>query len=159
MLRISGTVFRLDGRRGRREKALGDDDGGALAGFVLDGFESAVGVGEREGLDSGTEIKVVSEGKKVARVLARHVSDTAQLALAQEQAVVVEGGHLVEVNGVDGDDSALAQSGECADDHLAAGSEGDGAVELDGRLASSSPTHLAPSEAAARRCGSPRVTT
>jgi hypothetical protein len=38
------------------------------------------------------------------------------------------------VNGVDGDDAALAQSGESADDDLAAGGEGDGAVELDGRL-------------------------
>ena len=101
---------------------------------MLDGFEGAVGVVEREGLDGGRKREIAGESEEVARVLARHVGDAAQLALAPEQAVVVEGGHLVEVNGVDGDDAALAQSGERADNDLASGREGDGAVELDGRL-------------------------
>jgi hypothetical protein len=38
------------------------------------------------------------------------------------------------VDGVDGDDSALAEAGERADDDSTAGGEGNGTVELDGRL-------------------------
>ena len=99
--------------------ALHHDDGGAFAGFLLDGFKGAVGVVEREGLHGGAEVEVAGECEEVARVLARHVGDAAELALTPEQAIVVEGGHLVEMNGVDGDDAAFAQSGERADDDFA----------------------------------------
>ena len=138
---------------------LKDDDSGAVAGFVLDGFEGAVGVVEREGLDGGGKLEIAGEGEEIARILARHVGDAAHLALAPEQAVVVEGGHLVEMNGVDGDDAALAQGGERADDDLAAGAKVMARSSSTGGLASSSPTHVAPSAAAALRCDSPRVTT
>ncbi|WP_433970147.1 hypothetical protein [Tunturiibacter gelidiferens] len=67
-------------------------------------------------------------------ILASHVGDAADLAFAPEELVVVEGGHLVEVDGVDGDDAAFAEAGKCADDDSTAGREGDGAVERDGRL-------------------------
>jgi len=70
--------------------------------------------------------------EKITGVLAGHVGYAADLALAPEQLVVVEGGHLIEMNCIDGDHAAFSQAGECADDHFSAGSEGDGAVELDG---------------------------
>jgi hypothetical protein len=70
----------------------------------------------------------------VAGVLAGHVGYAANLAFAPEEFVVVEGGHLVEVDGVDGEDAAFAEGGESTEDDGSAGSEGDGAVELDGRL-------------------------
>ena len=47
--------------------------------------------------------------------------------------VVVELRDAVEVDGVDGDDAAFPQGGERVDHHIAAGGEGDGAVEGDGR--------------------------
>src|SRR5258707_3212540 len=70
----------------------------------------------------------------VAGVLAGHVGYAANLAFAPKEFVVVEGGHLVEVDGVDGDDAAFAKAPEGAEDDGSAGSEGDGAVELDGGL-------------------------
>jgi len=76
----------------------------------------------------------VSQGDEIARILPRHVGHAAHLALAPKQLVVVEGRHLVQMNGVDGYHSTLAQSGESADDDLSAGSEGDGAIEFGGRL-------------------------
>src|SRR5258708_24542314 len=38
------------------------------------------------------------------------------------------------MNGVDGDDTAFAQAGECGDRHVSAGRKGYGAVRLGGRL-------------------------
>src|SRR5690242_12215624 len=78
------------------------------------------------------KVELKSNLEEVVGVGARHVGDGADLALAPEERVVVEGGDLIEVDGVDGDDAAFAQSRERADDDLAGGSEGDGAVELDG---------------------------
>jgi hypothetical protein len=72
--------------------------------------------------------------EEVAGVLAGHVGNAADLAFAPEELVVVEGGHLVEVDGVDGDDAAFAEAGERADDDSTAGREGDGAIECDGRF-------------------------
>ena len=87
-----------------------------------------------EGLDLGLDSDLGGELEEVAGILAGHVGYAADLALAPEELVVVEGGHLVEVDGVDGDDAAFSQAGEGADDDDAAGGEGDGAVEVDGGL-------------------------
>src|ERR1700723_1256128 len=54
--------------------------------------------------------------------------------MAPESVVVVEGRHLVEMDGVDGHHAAPAQTRERADDDFAAWREGDGAIELHGRL-------------------------
>ena len=72
--------------------ALRDNDGGAEAGFVLDGFKGAVGIVEREGLHGGTEVEIVGDCQEVARVLARHVGDATYLTLTPEQTVVIDNG-------------------------------------------------------------------
>ena len=85
-------------------------------------------------MDLGFDIDFGGELEVVAGVVAGHVGYAADLALAPEEGVVVEGGHLVEVDGVDGDDASFAEAGEGGEDDGSAGGEGDGAVELDGWL-------------------------
>ena len=113
---------------------LRDDDDGAVGGFVFYGVESFVGLVEGEDLDLGLDVDFGGELEVVGGVLAGHVGDAANLAFAPEELVVVEGGHLVEMDGVDGDDAAFAKAREGVDDDGSAGSEGDGAIELDRRL-------------------------
>src|ERR1035438_536654 len=72
--------------------------------------------------------------QEVASVSAGHVGDAADLALAPQQTVVIELRHAIEVDRVDGDDTAFAQAGQRSHYYISAGSEGDGAVEFDGRL-------------------------
>ena len=115
-------------------QVLRDDDAGAVGGFVFDGLQGVVGAVEGEDLDLRVNGDLGGDFEEVESVLAGHVGDAADLALAPEELVVVEGGHLVEVNGVDGDDTAFAEAGERADDDGAAGREGDGSIEFDGRL-------------------------
>src|SRR3984885_1895086 len=114
-------------------RSLGKDDARSVGGFVFYRLQGLVGLIEREDLDLGLDADFAGAVEIVARVLASHVGYAADLALAPEKAVVVEGGHLVEVDGVDGDDAALAKARECADDDGSAGGEGDGAIELDWR--------------------------
>ncbi len=68
------------------------------------------------------------DAEEVAGVLAGHVGYAADLAFAPEEAVVVELGDAVEVDGVDGYDASFAEAGEGGDDYVAAGGEGYGAV-------------------------------
>src|ERR1700758_1715283 len=96
---------------------------------MLHGFERLVGGIQRKSSHGLTDLQIASKDEKVARVLSGHVGHAANLALAPKKLVVVERGHLVEVNGIDGDDSALAQAGQCGDHHLATGSEGNCAIE------------------------------
>jgi len=62
------------------------------------------------------------------------VGDAADLALAPEQFVVIESRHLVEMDRVDRDHPALAQSRERRDHDLAGRREGDDAVQFLGRF-------------------------
>src|ERR1019366_1262650 len=101
---------------------------------MLHRVERLVRVLQRERDDTRAEIQIFSQGQKVAGILSRHVGYTAKLTLAPEQFVVVEGRHLIHVNGIYGDNSPFAESGESADDHLPAGCEGDGAIKLGGGL-------------------------
>jgi hypothetical protein len=55
------------------------------------------------------------------RVLAGHIGDAPYLPLAPQELVVVEGRHLVEMNGVDRHHSTLPKTGKRIDDDLAAG--------------------------------------
>jgi hypothetical protein len=105
----------------------------ALA-FLFDSGQSAIGIGERKCDHRRTQADVARESEEVAGILAGHVGHAAQLALAPEERIVVEGGHLVEVDGVNRHHSALAQRNEGADDHRSHGCEGDGAIELDRRF-------------------------
>ena len=94
----------------------------------------------------GSDADLGGEGEEVAGVVAGHVGCGADLALAPEEGVVVEGGHLVEVDGVDGEDAAFAEVDKGGDDDCSAGCEGDGAVELDGGACRFRwPTQVAPS--------------
>ncbi len=113
---------------------LGTMTTGPLAVSCFTAWRASLALVEGEDLDLGLDADFAGELEEVACVLAGHVGDAADLALAPEERVVVECGHLVEVDGVDGDDAAFAKAGERADDDGSAGSEGDGAVELDGRL-------------------------
>src|ERR1035441_3785548 len=71
----------------------GDDDRGTVFGFVFDGEEGCVGFAKREGSDLGAEFEREGDLEEVVGVLPGHVGDGADLALAPEQRVVVEGGH------------------------------------------------------------------
>ena len=71
--------------------------------------------------------------QEVVCVGAGHIRDAANLALAPQQAVVIEFGDAVQVNRVDGDDAAFSQAGERTDHHVAGWGKRDGAIKLDGR--------------------------
>ena len=71
---------------------------------------------------------------EIARILARHIRDAADLPFAPQKFVVIKSRHLVQMNGIDGHDSALAQTGQGADDDFSAGSKGHSAIELHRRL-------------------------
>lgn len=101
---------------------------------MLDGGERFVGLIEREDASAGCDADFHGEGDEVFRVLAGHVGDAAQLALAPEERVVVKLGDVVKVDRIDGDDSTFAQGTECGDDDAADGRECDGGVEQDRRL-------------------------
>ena len=111
----------------------GDEDGGADHVFVADSLEGLVGVSEGEGLEGGREADIVCDLEEVVGVLPGHVGDAADLAFLPEERVVVEGGHLIEMDGVDGEDTAFVEGLECGQDDAADGGEGDGGVEADGR--------------------------
>jgi len=81
---------------------------------------------EREDGDLRLDVEVLAGPEEVAGIDTGHVGDAADLALAPEQLVVLEGGHPVEM---DGDDTALAEAGESIDDDFAVEREGHGAVE------------------------------
>lgn len=76
---------------------------------MLDSPDGLVRIFEWERDDTWTEIELVSDGEEVARILSGHVSNAADLALAPKMLVIVEGWHLIEVNGVDRDHSTFAQ--------------------------------------------------
>src|ERR1039458_2401665 len=71
--------------------------------------------------------------EEVAGIGASHVCDTANLALAPEQMVIVELRNATEMHGGDGGASTLAQTGQGSDHPVSTGRERDGAVEFDGR--------------------------
>ncbi len=59
---------------------------------MLHGFEGFVGFFEWECDDTRMEVETVHQGDEVARILARHVGDAANLTLSPEQLVVIEAG-------------------------------------------------------------------
>jgi hypothetical protein len=121
---------------------------GGLVFYSLQGFVGAV---ERVGLDSRLDADLACELEKVECVLPSHVGDAANLAFAPEKLVIVEGGHLIEVDCVDGEDAAFAKAGQCADNDGSAGREGNGAIKIDGGLSFSVPTQVAPADDACWR--------
>ena len=59
----------------------------------------------------------------------RHVSHTAYLSFSPQQLVIVEGGHLVKMNGIDRHHPTFAQARQRINYHLATWREGDCAVQ------------------------------
>jgi hypothetical protein len=70
----------------------------------------------------------MSDLEKVARILPGHIGYTADLSLAPEQRIVVEGRHVIEMDGVDGDHATLPQTRKRADNYFSAGRECDCSV-------------------------------
>src|SRR6266851_2363409 len=121
----------LDGGGGNSAGTrLRDDHYGAALGLVLDSLQSFVCLVKREDLDLRRDADFAGQFQEVAGILAGHVGYAANLALAPEELVIVEGGHAVEVDGVDGDYASLAEAGEGGDDDGSAGREGDGTIEF-----------------------------
>src|SRR5271169_2154966 len=58
------------------------------------------------------QLDVAGNLEEVAGIGAGHVGDAADLPLAPQQAVVIEFGDAIEVNGVDGNHSTFAQAAE-----------------------------------------------
>src|SRR6185437_15209926 len=72
--------------------------------------------------------------QKITRVVASHVGYAPDLAFAPEKSVVIELRNPIEMNRVDGNHTAFSQTRKGRNDHIAAGSEGHGAIELYGWL-------------------------
>jgi hypothetical protein len=89
---------------------------------------------EREGGYLRPQTNLAGELEEVSSVYPSHVRYTPNLALAPEQAIVVELGYPVQVNGVDGNYSSLSQAGKGRYYDIATGRESDGAVKADGRF-------------------------
>ncbi len=84
--------------------------------------------------DLRADMELMSDRKKVARILPSHIGHTAYLALAPQQFVIVKGRHMVEMNGIDGHHSTFTQTSQGTYYDLATGSERDGAIERHRRL-------------------------
>src|SRR5215831_12877206 len=67
--------------------------------------------------------------QKLPRVGPGHVGDAPDLTLPPQQAIVVELGHAVEMNGIDGDHASLSQAGQRREHDLSTRSESDRAVQ------------------------------
>src|SRR5664280_3429485 len=94
--------------RPKRRFRLRNDHGCAVDGVVLDREQSFVGLMERKLPNLGMKLDLGGNLEEVARIGAGHVRNTANLALAPKQMVVVELGNMIEMNRVNGDDSSLA---------------------------------------------------
>ncbi len=96
-------------RTSKHASASWNDDRGADHIFLLDRLQRVVRFLEREGLDRRGDADIGCDAKVVLCVLPGHVGDAANLALHPEQRVVVERGHLIEVDRIDRDNAALVQ--------------------------------------------------
>ena len=107
---------------------------GAVYCFVLDRLKSLIGLGQWKDRDLRADADVVRNFQEIAGVGAGHIGDAAYHALAPQEFVVIELGHVIQMNGVDRDYSAFAKTCQRADHDISAGSECDGAIKFDRRL-------------------------
>src|SRR5271170_7860330 len=98
-------------------------DGSSVDGILFHRDQSFVGLVEWKGSHLGLQTNLARNLEKISSVGPSHVCDTPKLALAPQQAVVVELWNPVQVNGVDGNHSSLAQAGECRYYDIATGSK------------------------------------
>ena len=120
--RIGGITLRTILRNNHR---------GSVDRVVLQRQQRFVGLLQREHGDLGPEPDLARQLKEIAGVGAGHVGDTADLPLTPQQAVVIEFGDAIQMDGVDRHHAALAEARERRDHDIATGGEGDGAVERD----------------------------
>src|ERR1041385_4131621 len=81
----------------------------AIHFIVPDRVEGVVHIRQRERAGVRADADLYRQRDEIAGVLPRHIGDTAELALAPEQRIVIELRDAVEVNRVDRDDPAFAQ--------------------------------------------------
>src|SRR6267378_3494686 len=105
--------------------SLWDNHSRSINGISLNCRQSLVHPIKRENRGPGTQIDFAGKLKKITGIGARHVRDTAQLALAPEKAIIVEFRNAVEMDRVDGDNAAFAQAGQGGYHYISAGREGD----------------------------------
>ena len=113
-----------------RLKALAarQNNRGAVDGIVLDGEQRVVHTVERERCGLWSNSQATGDFQEIARVRTRHIRDAAHLALAPQQAIVIEFRNPIQMDGVDRNHTAFAETGERRDHHVAAGSKRDRAI-------------------------------
>jgi len=89
---------------------LRNDYESAVYLIALESKQGFIGVIQGVCLDLGLEMDFGGQGEKISSISASHVGDAAYLALAPEQTVIVEFRHAVEVNRVNGYDSAFSKT-------------------------------------------------
>ena len=85
----------------------GEDNGSVLC-LMLHGLESAVRVGQGEPCDTWLNLEILSELQEIASIVSRHIGNTTNLTFSPEKFVVIKCLHLIEVNRIDGDNSAFS---------------------------------------------------
>src|SRR5579872_3756346 len=89
---------------------------------------------QRERRYVGANTLFGGECQEVHRIAARHVGHATDLSFAPQQMVIVELGHTVQMDGIDGDDAALSQRRQRRYDDVTRWSKGNCAIELAGRF-------------------------
>src|ERR1700730_10692034 len=107
-----------------------DDHSSSVNRILSECDQSFVGLIERKRGHLRPQADLASDPKEIPGIIASHVRDTSNLALAPKQAIVIELRNPVEVNGVDGYYSSFPQTATSRYDHIAARSEGHCAVKF-----------------------------
>jgi hypothetical protein len=94
---------------------------GASDALCLDRCESIVYAVEREYGCFRPETDLISNLKKIASVGACHIRDAADLPFSPKETIIVELRDSVQMNSVDGYDTAFPQASERSDNDIAAG--------------------------------------
>src|SRR6267143_3262417 len=142
-LRVPPRTFGASGRSGQDRlgfririatlaRGSHDDHSSSVNRILLECDQSFVGLIERKRRHLRPKADLARDPKEIPGIIASHVRDTSNLALAPKQAIVIELRNPVEVNGVDGYYSSLPQTAKSRYDHIAARGERHGAVKFYG---------------------------
>src|ERR1700723_2326173 len=107
----------------------GHNDGRSILRFIFHGQQCLVGLIQRKDRDARLNVEFVRKCEEIACVDSRHVRHAAYLSFAPEQLVIVEGWHLVKVNGIDRHHPTFTNARQCINYHLAAWRESDCAIQ------------------------------
>src|SRR6185437_7082407 len=72
--------------------------------------------------------------QELAGVRSSHIGNTADLTFSPQKFVIVKRGHLIQMDGVDGNHTAFSQASERRDHDLTAGSKRNRSIEFHWRL-------------------------